>query len=450
MSTASASATHVRLVVAVGSEHRHVALRPDVLLGDALRAALVPTDVPGTVVLDSTGQRLDLVRSVGDQLEDGAALHVVRPAPRPRRHRELDPESLVRRPRPQPGLLALAGACGGVLLVAALLGAQDGPPAVVVTALTAGLALLALVVAIVATTASPVATIAAPLLAAAAGAWSVLPSDEAGRRLAVVVALVAATAAAAVRAVAAHAAREGDDEAVVVLGALVVAASLVLATVLLDLPAQVAPALLVGGAPLVLRVAPRLALTIPDDQLVDVSQVARTAESVRAPRPRALGRVSERLVARTVHGAERRVTTAVVIACALTVLLTPGVVASADPGSVARWGALALVACVVLAFVLVPRTQRNAAGRWTPRLAAGALLVEAAASAPDGLRVVAAVAALVVGLVVAVVGAALARGWHSVVASRLADGVEGLVVVLALPAGVVASGLVEVLRRMVG
>lgn len=69
---------------------------------------------------------------------------------------------------------------------------------------------------------------------------------------------------------------------------------------------------------------------------------------------------------------------------------------------------------------------------------------------PTDWRVAAAVGALVLGAVVAAVSAALARGWHSVVASRLADGFEGLAVVLALPAAVVASGLVDVLRRMVG
>ena len=109
-----------------------------------------------------------------------------------------------------------------------------------------------------------------------------------------------------------------------------------------------------------------------------------------------------------------------------------------------------LVGSVLLAFVLVPRASRGIAGRWLPRLAAGLVLLEAGFAVPAGWRVAAAVGALVLGALVAAVGAALARGWHSVVASRFADGIEGLGVVLALPAAVVASGLVGVLRGMVG
>ncbi|CAM5783383.1 hypothetical protein [Cellulomonas persica] len=453
----TASQAHVRLVVAVGTEQRHVALRRDVVLADALRAALVPLDVPGTLVLDSAGRPMDVRAAVGALVEDGAALHVVRPAPRPRGRREVDPEVLARRPRPQAGLLALAGALGAVLLLMAMAGPVADLPAAASTGTTSVLALLALVVAGTGRTgrgtagvAAVVATLAAPVLAAAAGAWATLPETSEQRRLAVVVALVCATVVAGLRAVVTRALRAGDDEAVVVLGALVVAASVQSGTLLLDLPQQVGPALLVGLAPLVLRAAPRVALAIPDEQLVDVSQVARTAESVRSPRPRALGRVSARLVARTVDGAERRVTTAVALACATTVLLAPGVLAAPERGSVDRWGAVVLLVCVVLAFVLVPRASRGIAGRWLPRLAAGLVLLEAGLAVPPAWRVVAAVGALVLGALVAAVAAALARGWHSVVASRFADGIEGLAVVLALPASVVASGLVGVLRGMVG
>ncbi len=453
--------SHVRLVVAVGAEQRHVALRRDVVLGDALRAALVPIDDPATLVLDSAGQRLDVRAAVGRQVADGGALHVVRPAPRPRRHRPVDPELLARRPRPQAGLLALAGAIGAVLLLTAMLGPVPDLPVSASTGVALALALVALAVAAAGRTgrgtapvASVAATLAAPTLAAAAGAWTVLPDDAPARRLAVVVALACATTAGGVRTVVTRRLRDGEDVAVVVLGGLTVAAAAQSATLLLDLPVQAGAALLVGLAPLVLRIAPRLALAIPDEQLVDVSQVARTAESVRAPRPRALGRVSQRLVARTVEGAERRVITATALACVVAVALLPGVVAAAQRAdglaAVPRWGAYTLVACVLLAFVLVPRSSRDTAGRWLPRLAAGALLVETALAVPLAWRIPVAVGALALCAVVAVVGTALARGWRSVVASRLADMMEGLAVAVALPAAVVASGLVEVLRRTVG
>ncbi|KMM46705.1 hypothetical protein CWIS_03630, partial [Cellulomonas sp. A375-1] len=245
-SAAAVPQAQVRLVVAVGTEQRHVALRRDVLLGDALRAVLVPLDAPGTLVLDSAGRLLDVRAPVGDQVGDGAAVHVVRPAPRPRGRRQVDPEVIARRPRPQAGLLALAGALGTVLLLSAMLGPVADLPSAVSTGLTVALLLLAFVVATTgrtgrgtATSAAVVATLAAPLLAAAAGAWATLPDDDAQRRLAVVVALVCATVVAGVRAIVTRALRAGDDEAVVVLGALALVAAVQSATLLLDLPQQV-------------------------------------------------------------------------------------------------------------------------------------------------------------------------------------------------------------------
>ena len=54
--------------------------------------------------------------------------------------------------------------------------------------------------------------------------------------------------------------------------------------------------------------------------------------------------------------------------------------------------------------------------------------------------------ALVVGMTA--LSIVLGRGWQSVVASRLADALEGLAVVLALPAAAVAADVIETLRRV--
>ncbi|GEL96314.1 hypothetical protein [Cellulomonas composti] len=443
------AAPQLRLVVAAGSELRHVALRSDVVLGDALRAALLPVDAPGTLVLGATGTRLDPHAPAGEQLQDGATVHVVRPAPAP--DRELAAGAAGRRPPPQAGLFAIVGALGVVLTVVALVpSAGPEPDALVLAALVCVLALCAAGLALARVPAARAATLASPALAAAAGAWAMLPATPAQRRLALVVALVSATVAACVRAVVTHLDRSGDDEAVVVLAALSLLGATQGAALLLGRPALGAAAFVVGLCPLVLRLAPRFSLVVPDDQLLDISHASRTAGSVRAPRPRPLGRLAGPAVRRSVDGAEARATAAVVAACLLAVVLLGPVLAAAEPGTVPAWGAVALAVCVVVAFTLVPRTTRGTVTRWWPRAAAGAAVVELAVLGPLPAAgdVAAALVALVLAVVVALVGAALGRSWRSVVASRFGDALEGLALVLSLPAAVVAADLVDTLRKV--
>jgi hypothetical protein len=426
-------------------------------VGDALRAALVPVHSPGILVLDSTGRVVDLDDVVGGQVVDGGVLHVVRPAPAPRRRSDRwaadRPDVVSRRPAPHVAL-ALAGAVGGVLVaVMAVLPGVALDPATGIAA--AALALAALATALSRSPAPAAATISAPALAAGAAALAVALAhggaiDGPTRRLAVTAALVAAGAVAAVRLGVTKADGRGDDDAAVALGALVVAAAVQAAVLLTGAPPVVVPALLAGAAPLVVRLAPRLALRVPDDQLIDLAHVSRTAASVRAPRPRGLGRVAERRVVAAVRGADRRATTAIAIASALPVVLMPAVLVSAAPRSVPGSGALALAACLVVALALGPRTARGAAAHHLPRASAALVLVETAAlgPVPGDVRMTLAVVAVALALVTAAVALLLLRGWRSVVVSRLADAVESLAVVLALPAAAVAAGLVEILRRV--
>lgn len=441
----------LRLAIDAGGDRRDVALRADVLLGDALRAALVPLDQPGTVVLDPRGRALDLGGGVGDQVDDGALLLVVRAAPAPvtsaERWAAEHPDAAERRPAAQAGLLLAATMLSGVVALVVVLWAPDLSPASV-AALAGVLGLTALGAAAARSEATASATVAGPAAAFALGALVVLPQDAAERRLALLVGLVLACVAAGVRAVCAQREGSGLDDAVVVGAALVVVTVLQSAALLLDLPAVVATAVTVGLCPLVLRVAPRLALAVPDEQLIDLAHVSRTASSVRGDRPRALGRVDERQVVLAVRRAERRRTVATVLASALPVALLPVVLAGA--AGVARWGTLALATCVVLAFALVPRTARGAAVRRAPRAAACAIVVELAVAAPfvaEG-RPVAVGVALAGAAALSVSAVLLGRGRRSVVASRLGDAIEALAVVLALPASLVAADLIETLRRM--
>ncbi|WP_203668082.1 hypothetical protein [Cellulomonas pakistanensis] len=453
MTVQAPGAPLTRVAVHLGARRLDVALDAARTLGELLAAAGVPL-VPGLLALDSSGRALDLAAPVAEQVADGAVVHVVAPAPRPRgRAARARAEWVARRPDPQPALLGAAAATSGVLAAVALIDPVARGWLALAAALVLGVA--ALVLAVVPVAAATAATLAAPVLGFAAGVAAVDPAGSADRRLALVAGLVAATAAAAVRWVATRAQRQGQDVAGVVVVAVGVVAALALAVLLAGLPGVVAAAALLGLTPVGLRALPVLALSVPDEQLVDLAHVARTAPSVRGPRPRGLGRVNERQVVRTVGAAERRTDAGVLLVCAVPPVLVPVVLAAAlgDPlrGTLRGWAAVALVAALVAVLALQPRTARGPVARWAPRVAAGLVLLELAVLGGPRVgadAVLLAVGCVVVALAAAAIGLALGRGWRSVVASRFGDFFEGLGVVLALPAALVAADLVETLRRV--
>jgi hypothetical protein len=385
-------------------------------------------------------------------VEDGAVLHVVAPAPRPRgkaARAAQRAQAAARRPDPQAGLLALAGTAGAVAAAAVeLLDPAHGGTRALVLALVTGA--LALVLALARPAARTATTLAAPVLGLAAGIAATDPGTGADVRLALVVGLIAAAAVSAVRYLTTRAARAGDDLAAVLAVGLAVVAVVALGVLLAGLPGTVAAAVLVGLVPVALRALPVLSLSVPDEQLVDLAHVSRTAPTVRGARPRGLGRVNERQVARTVGQAEVRSDAGVLLVCLLPPLLVPPVLTAAPAGSVPGWGALALVVALVAALALQPRAARGDVARWAPRVAAAIVLVEVALLAGDrlGPLPVTAAVGLLLALLCALLALPLARGWRSVGFSRLADLVENLGVVLALPAALVAVDMIETLRRM--
>ncbi|GAA3818807.1 hypothetical protein [Cellulomonas soli] len=447
-----AHATLTRLAVHVGARRLDVALDPTAALGDVLDAVAPQTS--HALLVDSAGRLLDRSATVGSQLEDGGAVHAALPAPAPRGRRDAGAHAAVRRRPPVEAALLSVGAVAALTVAAVVLlpaGVAPSGASAVLGAL--GCALGAFGCALGRSVARTAATVCGPLLGLATAVLVVAPVDDPGRRLAVVAGLAAAAVVAGVRHVAVQADRRageatGDDVSGVVLVATSVASALALVCLLLGLPTVVLAAVLVGATPLALRALPQNALSVPDDQLVDLARVSRTATSVRGPGPRGLGRVSATQVVRTVAFAERRKAAGTVVASALPALLLPVVLVSTQPGTVAGWGAVALTVCVVLALALGPRTARGAVARWWPRAGAGVVVLEAVSFAPADSRAVVAAGVAVVALAVAALAIPLARGWSSVVASRAADGLEGLGIVLALPAALVAAGAVELLRQV--
>jgi len=116
-------------------------------------------------------------------------------------------------------------------------------------------------------------------------------------------------------------------------------------------------------------------------------------------------------------------------------------------------GAVALLVCLAVGQALVARPVRDASARIALRVSAAVcglalawvLLAEAGATA----RLAAALSIAAAGVVALAVSLALGRDWRSVRWARFADLLEGTAVVLSMPAGLVAAGLVEQVRQLV-
>lgn len=444
-----------------------VAVPHGVPVYEALRAAGVALDDPALAVVDSAARVVDVYAVTGDQLVDGAVLHLVRsrrpavPAGPSVRRSAAPADPLTARPTASPWWLALAGV--GAVVLAAVVGLEvlDRAPEPAVRPVLAAAALAAALL-LAAAPVRPGAfgsawpTVVAALVAGAAGVATVHPGVSASGRLAVVGALCGATAAVAVRWAVAR--RRRDDAAdlavvlLVVLGGCAAVTALVLAA---ELPAVLGAGALLGAVPLALRVLPSLSVDVPDEQLLDITPVARTVSLVRAPEPVPLGRVNLRMVTRAVDSAERRRDAGAAVLALVAVACAP-VLLAASPGGIARWAALAAVLLVALVLALQPRTVRPAAVRWTMRGAAVLLVLElaavtgatAAGASAGGAVLAAAAGVTVVGVLVVWLSLPLGRGWRSVGFSRAADALEGLATVLALPVALLGAGAVEALRTL--
>ncbi len=315
----------------------------------------------------------------------------------------------------------LAGGAGALALAIALLPVQRGPAA------------------------DPVAA-ACWLAGTLAGASVVGPDTGAGLMLPVTVGLLAGTVASALRVI--RAGGGGDALARVLLAVGGVGALGGVVAVLLERPYPAA--LLLGFVPLALRAAPAVSLDVPDPVLLDPEPAQRTALGVREridPAPASVrARTVNAVVSDAVH---RRAVTVVVLALAAALLATVAAVLL-PAGTLERITTATLTFAVALALALVPRRDRDAVTRWAPRAAALLVLAVAVAVAlVCGVSPVAlAVAALVAAAIAVGVAAASARDWRSLRASRLADAVESLAVVLSPALGVVAVGTVGLLMEL--
>lgn len=202
---------------------------------------------------------------------------------------------------------------------------------------------------------------------------------------------------------------------------------------------QVPAAVLLGLTPAAYRLLPSYSIDVPDEQLIDVERLSVTAWAARTSRRPASRRIRLGEIEQAVGSAQRTVSTAAVA------------LAAASNG-LPRWGAAIEVALVVIALGLLPRTARSMLDKVAPRPAAGVLLLQLAlllgAHGSAVASTLGTAALLGLGLVAAISATALAGGWLSVRGSRLADVLESLSVVLALPAALIAVDAIATFRRL--
>ncbi|HET7661750.1 MAG TPA: hypothetical protein VFK66_15275 [Oryzihumus sp.] len=292
------------------------------------------------------------------------------------------------------------------------------------------------------------ARLVAPVLGLAAGmSLPALDAAGAGR-----VALIAGcTVGAVVAGVARVSSGEREGAARVALVVLALLGVVNVLGVLLEWPGFAVAAVVAGLAPMVVRMLPSLSLDVPDEQLVDTERLSTTIWSVREPTRRRRRRIRVPELQHRFREARDVVAAGTLWGAALAPVALAVLLATPGRTSVSRWGAVALCVLTVMGLGYQSRAVRDRLPRFALLGAAAVVLAEGLYAVGQGAGPAAAAAVLAVVLVVAVAclaaAMALTRGWTSPRLSRLADALEGLAVVCALPAALVAGDVLEILRR---
>ena len=213
---------------------------------------------------------------------------------------------------------------------------------------------------------------------------------------------------------------------------------------------QLAP-LLLAASVYAIRLVPNFSMPVPESQLVDLPALTTSASAVRAPNVVPPGRITRPRIMRSVeHGAA--VTNSVTMASvAVAVVSAPFVLPLIGTDTPRGWGALATVAAAVVSLALFVRHDRSPLVRRLPRFGAGAILGAVAVwlAALGGVWMLASVGGLtLIGIALAFGTVQATREPGSVLLSRIADIVQGLALVVVLPAALIASGAFDLIRQV--
>ncbi|MGL5930808.1 MAG: hypothetical protein ACRCY8_17900 [Dermatophilaceae bacterium] len=339
--------------------------------------------------------------------------------------------ALVALPGPTPATASARSVVAALLLGTAVVGVLAGP--------REGVAAAAIRLA------------AAPALAVAAGLTVPLP-DSPSR--AAVSGVLGAACGAVVLGLgsAAGAARGAGDRAertaMACLGGL---AGVLAAAVLLGWPTATPAAVIVGLVPVLARTLPSASLDVDSSQLVDADRLSTTVWAVRERPGGQRDRVSSADVRERVGEARASVSVGTSYLATIAALGGWALASAEPPSTLASWSCWVVLLVAAVALGYQARSVRD-------RVARSALLTASASLTGSGVAALLgerpawtwaiAGTALVLALLTIVGAVAVGAGWRSPRLSRLADRAESLAVVVALPLGLVAAGMIEALRRV--
>lgn len=288
------------------------------------------------------------------------------------------------------------------------------------------------------------------MLAAAAGVVAVPSLPASGLQAAVFAGLAAAGLLAALVSVIARGAGMRAETGVAAV-VLVVSAAIWGAAALLGVPASAPCALIVGAVPVALRALPALLLDVPPGAFIDYGRFQTTRWSVRQSVPEAVTRFQTSRVTALVERSATRLTAGTVLLSAAAAAAAPWALGRLDTANpIVFGGQIALAAAAFCALLLGVRRSPTPLLRWAPRAAAVVVAVTAlvafAQLARPAMLIGAAGVLLLAGLAAGLIVVPVARGAHSLFFSRLGDLLEWVAVVVALPAGLVAAGSIDLLR----
>jgi hypothetical protein len=325
-------------------------------------------------------------------------------------------------------------------------------PDLVLAAVTAGalfLAGVALATDAAESTAARLSRLVAPVFGFGAGLALPVAQSPSSGRIAVIAACTLATTLAGVARITGGPMDRASRAALTTLAGL---GALGVAGIVLGWPAFAVAAVAAGLVPAATPLLPSMGFEVPDEQLVDVERLSTTIWTAREQRRRRFRRLRPTEIDGVFLAARETVAAGTVWACLVAPVALAVLVATPGRSAWSAWGTVGLCATVTLALGFQSRTVRDRLPRFALLTAAAssALLGTYAAGqrlgAGAGFGVVAFAVAL--GVVAIVSAMALARGWHSTRLSRLADMLQGLAVVLSLPAAAMAADGFEAMRRM--